>query len=172
MKAHIGRMLRAMAWSDRQVLSAVPRDLAMPGEVLPLLSHLLAAEHVWLLRLRRRETRWPVWPDLTLAECERLAGENAAGYAGLLLCLTDADLHVAIPWRGIDSFRCRHGTGVRQPTTRGEEFATPVIDILTHVVIHGAYHRGQIAKAFRRAGILPVRTDYIDFVRKMEPAFA
>jgi hypothetical protein len=29
---------------------------------------------------------------------------------------------------------------------------TAVIDIVTHVVIHGAYHRGQIAKMVARAG--------------------
>jgi hypothetical protein len=31
-------------------------------------------------------------------------------------------------------------------STEGQEFVTPVIDILTHGVVHGAYHRGQIAR--------------------------
>jgi uncharacterized damage-inducible protein DinB len=154
MKRQMDRMLRAMTWADRQVLAAVPHDLALQGEVLPLLAHLLAAEHIWLLRIYRRPARFPVRPSLTLAECERLARENAAGYAGLLRTFSESDLQFAVPYR----------------TTSGEECATPIIDILTHVVTHGAYHRGQIAKALRRAGVTPVDTDFITFARIMEPA--
>jgi uncharacterized damage-inducible protein DinB len=44
-----------------------------------------------------------------------------------------------------------------------------VIDILTHVVVHGAYHRGQIAKLLGRAGVAAVNTDYITFARVVEP---
>ena len=154
MKAQIDRMLRSMAWADRQVLAVVPGDLALQGEVLPLLSHLLAVEHIWLFRICRRPACVQVRPSLTLAECERLAGDNTAGYAGLLRALTDTDLEMGVPYR----------------TNRGEEFVTPIIDILTHVVIHGAYHRGQIARALRRAGVTPVDTDYITFARTMEPA--
>lgn len=62
------------------------------------------------------------------------------------------------------------GAVVRYRNTKGEEFATPVIDILTHVVVHGAYHRGQIAKALGRAGTRAVNTDYITFARSVEPA--
>ena len=35
---------------------------------------------------------------------------------------------------------------VEYRNTKNEEFATPLVNILTHVVIHGAYHRGQIAR--------------------------
>jgi uncharacterized damage-inducible protein DinB len=153
-KAHIERMVRAMAWADGQVLTALRGCPAAQGEALPLLAHLLAAEHIWLTRLQRREARHSVWPQLTLPECEGLAVENAAGYAALLAGLSEAGL----------------GAAVRYLNTKGEEFATPVIDILTHAVIHGAYHRGQIARALGRAGVQAVNTDYITYARTVEPA--
>jgi uncharacterized damage-inducible protein DinB len=153
-KAHIERMLRAMAWADRQVLAALRDCPAALAEALPLFAHVVAAEHIWLARLRRQEARQPVWPGLTRGECEGLASENAGGYAALLGALRDADLGMAIRYRN----------------TKGEEFATSVLDILTHVVIHGAYHRGQIAKALGRAGVPAVNTDFITFVRSVEPA--
>ena len=109
---------------------------AAQGEALPLLSHLLAAEHVWLVRLERRTASRSVWPTLTLSECEALAAENAAGYAGFLDRRSEGDLTEVVQYKN----------------TKGLEFATPVIDILTHVVIHGAYHRGQIAKALAERG--------------------
>lgn len=48
----------------------------------------------------------------------------------------------------------------------GAEFRTPVGEILLHVAQHGTYHRGQIATAVRAAGVTPVNTDYINFVRE------
>jgi uncharacterized damage-inducible protein DinB len=41
-----------------------------------------------------------------------------------------------------------------------------VEEILTHVVIHSAYHRGQIASDVRAAGGVPAYTDYIHAVRQ------
>ena len=35
---------------------------------------------------------------------------------------------------------------------KGDEFSTAVIDIFTQVIIHGGYHRGQIAKIIGRTG--------------------
>ena len=38
-------------------------------------------------------------------------------------------------------------------------------DILTHVTMHSAYHRGQIAADVRVAGFTPAYTDFIHAVR-------
>jgi uncharacterized damage-inducible protein DinB len=156
MKAHIERMIRSMVWADRQVCAALRDCPAAQNEGLPLLAHLFAAEHIWLARLEARQARYPVWPKLTVAGCEALANDNAAGYASFAASLGETDL----------------GRGVQYRNTKGEEFAAPVIDILTHVVIHGGYHRGQITKALGRAGAQTVNTDYITFARSVEPASA
>jgi len=37
--------------------------------------------------------------------------------------------------------------------------------ILSHVIIHGGYHRGQIAILLRQAGSDPAVTDFIAYVR-------
>jgi uncharacterized damage-inducible protein DinB len=50
--------------------------------------------------------------------------------------------------------------------SKGLEFTNSVGDTLTHVWLHGSYHRGQIAQAIRRAGHEPVNTDFITFVRE------
>ena len=152
MKAHIERMVQAMLWADQRVIAALADCPAAQEEALPLLSHLLAAEHVWLAQLERRAASRPVWPTLSLAECETLAAENATGYAAYLVRLGEADLAEVVQYK----------------TTKGVECTTPAIDILTHVVIHGAYHRGQIAKALGRAGTPATDTDYITFVRSLE----
>jgi uncharacterized damage-inducible protein DinB len=40
--------------------------------------------------------------------------------------------------------------------------------VLTHVVLHGAYHRGQIAADLRAAGLEPPYTDFIEAARRGE----
>jgi len=145
-------MLRATAWADAQVLSALPACPRASAEALGPFSHVLAAEHVWLARLEGREPSRAVWPELSISECEALAAENAAGYAAYIDKQGEPEL----------------ATVVRYQNSKGDEFANTALDVLTHVVIHGAYHRGQIAKAIGRAGGKVLNTDYIIFVRSVE----
>ena len=51
------------------------------------------------------------------------------------------------------------------PNSAGEHFETTVSDILTHVALRRAYHRGQVAHLLRQAGAEPQPTDYIPIVR-------
>lgn len=153
-RAYLSRLFRYVAWADRRVLEALRATPSAHDEALPLLAHLLAAEHVWLARLEQREPRHPVWPALGLDDCDRLAAENEAGYRALLGRLGDAQLSEAVRYR----------------TSQGREFVTPVLDILTQVVTHGPYHRGQIARIIARAGGTALNTDFITFAREFEPS--
>lgn len=51
-------------------------------------------------------------------------------------------------------------------TTQGVEFQTPIREVLTHLLMHSAYHRGQVAAAVREAGGKPAATDYVVFLRQ------
>jgi uncharacterized damage-inducible protein DinB len=151
-KAHIERMLRSMSWADQEILRALRECPAAQEGGLRLLGHLLAAEHIWLSRIGGRPAGHPVWPQLDIAACQGLAQENASGYRDLIAGLGEADLERPIPYRN----------------TRDEEFTTRLIDILTHVVIHGAYHRGQIARVLGSRSGPAVNTDFITFARNVE----
>jgi len=101
---------------------------------------------------RRGLDPWPqnFWPELALAECATLVAENRLQYEKFFDGLAEADLEHTVKYRN----------------SKGVEFHTPIKDLLTHVVLHGAYHRGQIAAAIRAAGREPVNTDFIAFVRE------
>lgn len=150
MKEFIQKLFRHVAWADRKTLEAIRATPTAHPEALPLMAHVLAAEHVWLSRFEQRELRHPVWPTLTLDECDALSRENEAGYHAFLERLKDEQLAAGFGYR----------------TMQGQEFVTPIIDILTQVVTHGPYHRGQIAKIIGRAGGKPANTDFIIFVRE------
>jgi uncharacterized damage-inducible protein DinB len=54
---------------------------------------------------------------------------------------------------------------VEYRNSKGEPWSSRVEDMLTHVLFHSAYHRGQIALQMRAAGNEPAYTDFIHAVR-------
>ena len=119
------------------------------ARALELFAHVLGAEQVWLARLQGRDATVPVWPAVGLDECERIARENHEAYRAFVGTLDRAAL----------------GASVRYRNSAGREFDSTVEDILLHVALHGAYHRGQVALRLRDADQEPAPTDYIAFVR-------
>src|SRR5262249_35028325 len=150
MHEHFIKLFRYVAWANRRVIESLREQPATLPEALPLFAHLLAAEHIWLSRVRGRAATVPVWPELTLDQCASLADENAVAYADLVASADASALDRRIRYRNL----------------AGVEYETPMAEILTHVATHGAYHRGQVAKAIGRAGGKSPNTDFITFVRE------
>ena len=55
---------------------------------------------------------------------------------------------------------------VNYRNSKGEQWSSRVEDILTHVLFHSTYHRGQIAMQMRASGLTPACTDFIYAVRE------
>ena len=148
MTALLEKLYEHNSWAHDAMVAELRR--APPdAETLRLLAHVVAAEHLWLSRIDGVKPRVAVWPGLTLDEIVRLETENRARFRELLA-------------RPDDTRRRR----VRYRNSAGNDFENDVESILTHVAMHGHYHRGQIARSMRAAGREPVYTDYIGFVRK------
>ena len=141
------RLYEHGSWADGRVAQAL--EGARAAEAASMFSHVLGAEEIWLARLQEREPRLPVWPELSPTECAHQAERLGAAYHELLAGLDEAALDA----------ECRY------TTSDGRDFATPVHDILVHVALHGAYHRGQVATLLRQAGDAAQPTDFIHFAR-------
>ncbi|MFI5231379.1 MAG: DinB family protein [Gemmatimonadales bacterium] len=150
MTAHIRRLFDHLVWADARTLHSLRAMHAAPLDALRLYGHVLAAEHVWLARIEDREPEMPVWPALDLDECAALSAKNHAAFALLAETLSTADLERKVHYRN----------------SKGDEFTNTVEDILTHVALHGSYHRGQVARIVRAEGGSPQATDYIFFIRE------
>ncbi|HXG63712.1 MAG TPA: DinB family protein [Blastocatellia bacterium] len=148
----IRRLSRYTQWATLRALAALENQNSATQNSLRPFAHLLIAEKVWLLRLHGQDTVGiDLSPELSLKECQALADENQSGYAAFLNALAEDKLDEEITYRN----------------SKGIEFRTPVRDILLHVFFHGAYHRGQVARAIREDGGTPENTDYIGFVREV-----
>jgi uncharacterized damage-inducible protein DinB len=91
-----------------------------------------------------------VWPDFTVDQCEVQIADLARLWRDFLDQLSPAGLLEKVTYRN----------------SKGEPWTSTVEDILTHVVLHSAYHRGQIASQVRSGGEQPAYTDYIHAVRQ------
>lgn len=149
MRDHFRKLFKHVAWADARVLQSLRSAHSVLKKDLDLYSHILGSEHVWLSRIKGTSAKVAVWPTLTLDEAERLANENVAAFEGLIAELTEEGRDTPITYRN----------------SAGDQFTSTLEDILTHVCLHGAYHRGQIAASIRAAGDVPSPTDYIAFAR-------
>lgn len=137
-------------WANRKVLDALMVSGHANPRAVQLLAHILSAERLWLQRIRMQPQSLPVWPESSPDQCEKQIGELASLWRDFLAELTPARLSERITYKN----------------TKGEEWSSVVEDVLTHVVLHSSYHRGQIATQMRAAGEQPAYTDFIHAVRQ------
>ena len=137
-------------WANREVLNAIRAAGDDNPRSLQLMSHILAAELVWLERLKGLPQSVPVWPQPDLAQCEAQAAKLGGQWLEFLDLITAGDVSQSISYRN----------------SKGEEWTNTIVDVLTHVVMHSAYHRGQIATHMRATGQTPAYTDFIHGVRQ------
>lgn len=147
-------MLNYNEWANRKMMDSLKQSSSPNAKAIRALAHLLIAEKTWLLRLQTNQdsTGFDFWQGTTLEECEALALEVRQSFAALLNELTGDKLDSVATYKN----------------SQGVEYSTSYRDILTHVLMHSAYHRGQVAMAVRAEGDTPAYTDYIGFVRESE----
>lgn len=150
MNLQLDRLFQHMAWADQAVLAALEQMTPLHQDATRLFSHLLAAEHIWLTRIQGQPTAVSsAWPTPSMDACRDLSARTLKDYAALVAATSQDQLQDLVTYRNL----------------QGAEFQTPLGDILLHVALHGAYHRGQIAAHLRQAGIQPASTDFILFSR-------
>jgi uncharacterized damage-inducible protein DinB len=147
---HYRRLFSYDDWANRAVLAALRDAGNPPTRSLKLMAHVFAAERVWLERLEQKKQSVPVWPVSTLEQCDSEAEDMSRSWKKFLQGKKDADLAVTISYKN----------------SKGESWESRKDDVLQHVIMHSAYHRGQIAADMRAAGFTPAYTDFIHGVRQ------
>jgi uncharacterized damage-inducible protein DinB len=124
--------------------------LLTPGRM----AHILSAQKLWLERIQESRQSMAVWPNLTIDECAALADEMSSAWQTYL-----TQLAMQVPPTSLND-------KVEYRNSKGELWSSRVEDVLTHVLFHSAYHRGQIALQMRASGAQPAYTDFIHAVRQ------
>jgi uncharacterized damage-inducible protein DinB len=136
-------------WANREVLASL-RAADPPALALKLLGHIVGTEWLYLSRLRGTRSPMAVWPELTREQCSVNLDQLQRLWQDMLHELTPGRL----------------STRVSYVNSKGERWENTFEDMLVHVVLHSAYHRGQLALDLRTAGRTPPYTDFIHCVRQ------
>ncbi len=153
---HVNDFLRMFTydhWANRECLAAM-RATSVSADTVGRMAHILSAQKLWLERILKQPQSMPVWPTATIEDCTALADGMSAAWKSYLQRLGN---HFA-PGSLNDNAEYRN--------SKGEPWSSRVEDILTHVLFHSAYHRGQIALQMRASGMEPAYTDFIHAVRQ------
>lgn len=146
-------VMTSLQEAEERVRNSGLASLAAPLErALAIFAHMQAARQVWLSRVSTL-TDFPdggVFPGWTLDVSTRVAGEMDTLWRQWLGGLSGDDLAVM----------------VRYTSTENIAFESSRAEILTHVVNHSSYHRGQIAALLAQTGTKPASTDYIALTRR------
>jgi uncharacterized damage-inducible protein DinB len=137
------------AWANRACLAAMTAGSVSP-DIIGRMAHILSAQKLWLDRILKQRQSMPVWPGSTIEDCRELAEEMSSAWRSYLSHLSPGALDNKIEYRN----------------SKGEPWSSRVEDVLTHVLFHSAYHRGQIALQMRGSGTEPAYTDFIHAVRQ------
>ena len=144
---YLQELFRYNHWSNCEALNSVTAAADKPQRAVQILAHIAGAELLWFERLLESPQTAIVWPDLALPEIQ----------------IAFDDMHQR--WVSYLS-EDRLDEKVDYVNSKGEPWSNSRRDILMHVVIHGSYHRGQVATLLGLAKQDSAYTDFIHGVRQ------
>jgi uncharacterized damage-inducible protein DinB len=143
------RLFRYDDWANKETWLSLCRMPVPPPKGVQVMAHIVNTQWLWMSRLKQDGANVVVWPDYGLDEAERQLPVLRQAWERYLKTRTAFDLDRTIEY----------------VNSKGERFASTVADVLAHVVMHGVYHRGQIAALIREHGGEPAYTDFIQAAR-------
>jgi len=148
------RMFAYDYWANRECFAAIRAAGSVSADTVGRMAHILSAQKLWLERIQKHSQSMPVWPSSTIEDCVALADEMWSAWRNYL-----TQLQAQLPPGSLDD-------KVEYRNSKGEPWSSRAEDVLTHVLFHSAYHRGQIALQMRASGMTPAYTDFIHAVRQ------
>jgi uncharacterized damage-inducible protein DinB len=150
---HFRRLFSYEHWANARLLSFIQAIPTPPQKALELFSHIFNAHEIWLQRVRKEplntQTAWQSYDLPTIWSKYR---QNITEWETYLESLDEEDYYKTINYTNF----------------QGDDFENNLLEILTHLVNHSTYHRGQIVTQFQLLGIKPLpATDFIVFAREM-----
>jgi uncharacterized damage-inducible protein DinB len=147
-----GRLLAHDHWANGEALRSLEALPSPPAKGLELMGHLMGAEVSWLLRMTegRDPDDWEAWEKADVPWLRRAWSEVLP------------DRWAAFLGNPVLSDPARTFSYVNY---LGEAREARVEDVVTQLMLHSAYHRGQVGTAVRAAGGTPAVVDFLHAAR-------
>lgn len=144
MKTYLKDLFSYHEEANKRVMEIIyPEKRQIPDYAYKMFTHIVMTQHVWQHRILKQPFDYEFWVTLPFEALEKLREKNNSELNHILNTM---ELDQMISYT---------------PISGPESYESKLVDILTHVSHHSSYHRGQIAKSIRDAGLEPPRTDLI-----------
>lgn len=146
---HLRELFRYNDWANRRLIVSLKGSGSERSR--RILAHLLTTELEYFERLYGKDsTGMNFWPDLSLEECGEFERATSEHYEKLLRRFEEEGLELDAKYKN----------------STGTEFHNTFRELLSHVLIHSATHRGNIIVKMSEAGLEPPKIDYIIYLRE------
>lgn len=148
MKKYFLKLYTYNDWATTRVLNAIQKQGVNDAKILQLMGHVLAAQYLWLHRIKGLPAPdVKLWDDYSLERLLEMAADIGKQWLDFV--------------SGTDNFD-------RELTYRNytnDPYTNNVENIMIHLVNHSSYHRAQVAMLMRQKGFEPINTDFITYDR-------
>ncbi|MVM31864.1 damage-inducible protein DinB [Spirosoma sp. HMF4905] len=151
MKDYLIRLLNYELWANLRVIDSLETIKNPPARALAVMGHILSAQHVWLGRITNESVFVSIWEDIPVSWMAETAERQHRQLTGHVEGLTEPDLVKTIAYAN----------------SQGVPYQNTLIDMLTHMSHHAAYHRGQVVQLIRPMLTEAPVTDYIVWKREV-----
>lgn len=145
MKNYFLRLFEHEHWANLNVLEMYFRSADPPRRSTELLSHIVAAQRIWIDRIKGNEMMVQAFE---IFEEDALLELLEINYNELRLLIQKSDFDQIFTVNIVDS----------------ELVTKRVEDALTHLALHASYHRGQLVVLLKSEDNPPPKTDFIHYV--------
>lgn len=149
LKSYYQDLFKYENWANSEIASLFTDSVELPDKALQLMSHIVNAQMVWLSRIKNEKTDLQVWKVYSVDELKKELNRSSES---IMLFINE------MSEQGPEKI-------ISYTNTKGEKFESYLKDILTHLIVHSAYHRGQVALLIRPLFENFPYTDYIHYVR-------
>lgn len=148
-KEYFQNLFEYESWANQKISRCIVAMSNPPEKAISIMSHIADAGTIWLSRVKgipSPVTVWQAFPkEKILSEVEKISAE----YLNYLNEIEEDDLKKVVKYKN----------------SKGDNFESLLKDILTHVIIHSSYHRGQVIVLIKSFTENIPYTDYIHYVR-------
>ncbi len=150
MKNYLIHLLNYELWANQRIIEALEKLDSPPSRAVAVMGHILSAQQVWLGRVIHESTFVSIWEDTPVSWMSETAERQHRKLVTYLSTLSETDLLQPVDY----------------VSSEGVSYNSTLLDILTHMSHHAAYHRGQVVQLIRPMVAEAPITDFIIWTRE------
>jgi uncharacterized damage-inducible protein DinB len=151
MKEYFMDLFEYEKWANNEIVNSLQTLSDEPEKAMSIMSHIINAQIRWLSRIKNIPPESEVWQSYSQSEIKDVLKKSSHDLSHFLNSISDSDLERKITY----------------VNTKGDSFVSSLKEILTHLAVHSAYHRGQIIILIKPVVKTLPYTDYIYFARNI-----